>query len=176
MLAYSSVAHAGYALLGILAGGVDGVASVMNYLFIYAFMNIGAFAIVIAVRKEELSDWEGLSKSNPFLAALMLVFMFSLTGIPPTAGFVGKFYLFKSALNAGYMWLVVIAVLMSAVSAYFYLRVVMYMYMKEPKEAHLPMKSPALSAAMAIAVVMVLLIGILPSALLDIARNASVGF
>lgn len=176
MLAYSSVAHAGYALLGILAGGVDGIASVMNYLFIYTFMNIGAFAIVIAIRKEELSDWEGLSKNNPFLAALMLVFMFSLTGIPPTAGFVGKFYLFKAALNAGYMWLVVIAVLMSAVSAYFYLRVVMYMYMKEPKEVHLPMKSPALSTAMAITVAMVLLIGILPSGFLDIAKNASVGF
>lgn len=138
MLAYSSIAHAGYALIGIIAGNAEGLSSMMNYLFIYAFMNIGAFAIVTVLKSEgfggeELSDYEGLSKTHPFAAALMLLFMFSLTGIPPTAGFIGKFYLFMSAVKAGYTWLAIVAVIFSVISAYFYLRVVMYMYMKEPK-------------------------------------------
>ena len=99
MLAYSSIAHAGYVLLGIIAGTSEGMASVLNYLFIYAFMNIGAFAVVIMLRSDgfkgdNISDYEGLAKTHPLAAALMLVFMFSLTGIPPTAGFMGKFYLF----------------------------------------------------------------------------------
>ena len=139
MLAYSSIAHAGYMLLGIIAGTQDGMASVLNYMLIYGFMNMGAFAVVIMLRSEgfkgdKISDYEGLSKTHPMAAALMLVFMFSLTGIPPTAGFMGKFYIFMSAINAGYTWLVIIAVMFSAISAYFYLRIVMYMYMKEPKE------------------------------------------
>jgi NADH-quinone oxidoreductase subunit N len=99
MLAYSSIAHAGYALLGIIAGTGGGLSSMMNYMFIYTFMNIGAFAVVIMLRSEgfrgeDLSDYEGLAQSHPLTSALMLVFMFSLTGIPPTAGFVAKFYVF----------------------------------------------------------------------------------
>ncbi|MFN3480939.1 MAG: NADH-quinone oxidoreductase subunit N, partial [Thermodesulfovibrionales bacterium] len=121
MLAYSSIAHAGYALIGIIAGNADGISSMMNYLFIYAFMNIGAFAIVTILKSEgfageELSDYEGLAKTHPFASALMLIFMFSLTGIPPTAGFIGKFYLFMSAVKAGYTWLAIIAVIFSAIS------------------------------------------------------------
>jgi NADH-quinone oxidoreductase subunit N len=104
MLAYSSIAHAGYALLGIIAGTNEGLSSMMNYLFIYAFMNIGAFAVVIMLRSEgfigeDISDYEGLAKSHPLASALMLVFMFSLTGIPPTAGFIGKFYIFMEAIH-----------------------------------------------------------------------------
>lgn len=181
MLAYSSIAHAGYILLGIIAGTSDGMASVLTYMLIYAFMNIGAFAVVIMLRSEgfkgdNITDYEGLSKTHPLAAALMLVFMFSLTGIPPTAGFMGKFYIFMSAINAGYTWVVIIAVMFSAISAYFYLRVVMYMYMKEPKETVQLSTSPAIGLALAITVIAVLVIGISPSTVVNLARAAVAGF
>jgi NADH-quinone oxidoreductase subunit N len=177
MLAYSSIAHAGYALLGVIAGTADGLASVMNYLMIYAFMNIGAFAVIIMLRTEgfkgdKITDYEGLSKTHPVIAAFMLVFMFSLTGIPPTAGFMGKFYLFMSAINAGYTWVVIIAVIFSAISAYFYLRIVMYMYMKEPKETVAVTTSPSMGLALAITLAGVILIGVLPASVVNLARIA----
>ncbi|UCE78925.1 MAG: NADH-quinone oxidoreductase subunit N [Nitrospiraceae bacterium] len=181
MLAYSSIAHAGYALLGIIAGTGEGLASVMNYLLIYAFMNIGAFAVIIMLRTEgfkgdTITDYEGLAKSHPLAAALMLVFMFSLTGIPPTAGFMGKLYIFMSAVYAGYTWLVVVAVIFSAISAYFYLRIVMYMYMREPKESVSLAATPALGIALAITAAAVIIIGVLPSAVVSFARAAVAGF
>jgi NADH-quinone oxidoreductase subunit N len=181
MLAYSSIAHAGYALIGIIAGGTEGVASMMNYLFIYAFMNIGAFAIVIMLRTEgfkgeEISDYEGLAKSHPLASALMLIFMFSLTGIPPTAGFVGKFYLFMAAVNAGYTWLAIVAVIFSSISAYFYLRIVMNMYMKEPRAEVKLSTSLASGLALTVTILAVLLIGVLPSGVIGMARAAVMGF
>lgn len=181
MLAYSSIAHAGYALLGIIAANNAGLSSMMNYLMIYAFMNIGAFTVIIMLRSEgfrgdSIYDYEGLSKTHPLAAALMLIFMFSLTGIPPTAGFIGKLYLFMSAVNAGYTWLVVVAVIFSAISAYFYLRIVMYMYMREPRVAVRLASSPGTSIALGITTVAVLLIGVLPSFLLGFARTAIKGF
>lgn len=164
MLAYSSIAHAGYMLIGIIPGTQESMSAMMVYMLIYALMNIGAFAIVILLEKgEELSDYEGLSKSHPLVAALMLVFMFSLTGIPPTAGFIGKFNLFMAAIKAGYTWLVVIAVIFSAISAYYYLRVVMNMYMKEMKQEAAISLSPSLGLAILITVLMVFVIGIMPS-------------
>ncbi len=177
MLAYSSIAHAGYALIGVITGNLDGISSMMNYLFIYAFMNIGAFAIVTILKSEgfageEISDYEGLAKTHPLAAGLMLIFMFSLTGIPPTAGFIGKFYLFMSAVKAGYTWLAVVAVIFSAVSAYFYLRVVMFMYMREPKaEVSLSTSMPS-GIAIAIAALAVLILGIFPSGIIEFARMA----
>lgn len=177
MLAYSSIAHAGYALIGIIIGNSDGISSTMNYLFIYAFMNIGAFAIVTILKSEgfageEISDYEGLAKTHPLASGLMLIFMFSLTGIPPTAGFIGKFYLFMSAVKAGYTWLAIVAVIFSAISAYFYLRVVMYMYMREPKqEVSLSTSMPS-SLAIAITALAVLILGIFPSGLIEFARMA----
>jgi NADH-quinone oxidoreductase subunit N len=164
MLAYSSIAHAGYMLLGIITGTLEGLQAMMTYMLIYAFMNMGAFAVVILLDKgEEIKDYDGLAKSRPLVAALMLVFMFSLTGIPPTAGFIGKFNIFMAAVKAGYTWLVVIAVIFSAISAYYYLRVVMNMYMKDaPGEAAIH-PSPSLGLALLISVVMVFVIGIIPS-------------
>jgi NADH-quinone oxidoreductase subunit N len=181
MLAYSSIAHAGYALIGIIAANTDGIASMMNYLMIYAFMNIGAFAVVIMLRTEgfkgdNITDYEGLAKTHPFLAALMLIFMFSLTGIPPTAGFIGKLYVFMSAINAGYTWLVIVAVVFSVISAYFYLRIVMYMYMREPKIEVATSKSGTLGVALGVTAVMVLAIGVYPKCLVDLARAALSGF
>lgn len=178
MLAYSSIAHAGYALIGIIAGTGDGISSVMNYLFIYAFMNIGAFSIVTILKSEgvageELSDYEGLAKTHPLASGLMLIFMFSLTGIPPTAGFIGKFYLFMSAIKAGYTWLAVVAVIFSAISAYFYLRVVMLMYMKEPKTEVSLSTSMAAGIAIAVTVIAVLILGIFPSGIIEFAKMAA---
>ncbi|MBA4371754.1 MAG: NADH-quinone oxidoreductase subunit N [Thermodesulfovibrio sp.] len=181
MLAYSSIAHAGYALLGIIAGTADGMASVMVYMLIYAFMNIGAFAVIIMLRStdakgDNISDYEGLAKTHPVAAALMLVFMFSLTGIPPTAGFMGKFYVFMSAIQAGYTWVVIIAVIFSAISAYFYLRIVMMMYFKEPKETFEISSSPAIGLALAVALVGVLAIGVVPSFFVNAAKIAAAAF
>jgi len=181
MLAYSSIAHAGYALLGIIVANNEGLASMMTYLMIYAFMNMGAFAVVIMLRTEgfkgdNITDYEGLSKTHPFLAALMLIFMFSLTGIPPTAGFIGKLYVFMSAINAGYTWLVLVAVVFSVISAYFYLRIIMYMYMKEPKVEVATSQSGTLVAALGVTTVAVLVIGVFPSFLVKLAKAALSGF
>jgi NADH-quinone oxidoreductase subunit N len=180
MLAYSSIAHAGYALVGLAAGGPEGAASVMLYVLIYAFMNMGAFGIVIMLRKagergEEITDFAGLGKTNRTAAFLMLIFMFSLTGIPPLAGFMGKFYIFKAALQAGLLWLAIAGVLFSAVSAYFYLRVVMVMYMSEPKGSFELSTSPSLALALAVSVIAVVYIGVYPTKLLDFARASIAG-
>ena len=181
MLAYSSIAHAGYALIGIIAGGPEGVASMMNYLLIYSFMNIGAFSIVILLRREgydgnNINDYKGLAKSHPLCSALMLIFMFSLTGIPPTAGFIGKVYLFMAAVNSGYTWLVIVAVVFSAISAFFYLRIVMYMYMSEPAEEFELQTAPGINVALAISAIGVLALGVLPAKIIAIARQAAQGF
>ncbi len=167
MLAYSSIAHAGYALLGIIAGTTEGLNAVMTYLFIYAFMNMGAFAIVILLEKgESITDYNGLSKSHPLIALMMLVFMFSLTGIPPTAGFIGKFNVFMAAINAGYTWVVVVAVFFSAISAYYYMRIVMNMYMKPMEEVAKIYPNPANGVALLLSIVMIFVIGIMPSVII----------
>jgi NADH-quinone oxidoreductase subunit N len=180
MLAYSSIAHAGYALVGLAAGGPEGAASVMLYVCIYAVMNMGAFGIVIMLRKagergEEITDFAGLGKTNKTAALIMLIFMFSLAGIPPTAGFVGKFYIFKAAVESGLVWLAVAGVLFSAVSAYFYLRVIMLMYMSEPKGSFELTTSPSLGIALAVSVIAVVVIGVYPTDLLNFARASIAG-
>lgn len=136
MLAYSSVAHAGYMLIGIVASSPRGLSAVAFYAVVYLFMQLGAFVIVgmlerDAERSIELADCSGLSKHHPVLAALMALFMFSLVGIPPLAGFFGKYYLFTSAIEAGYTWLALVGVLGSMVSAYYYIGVVLEMYFKD---------------------------------------------
>lgn len=181
MLAYSSIAHAGYALLGVIVANAEGISSMMNYLMIYAFMNMGAFAVIIMLRTEgfkgeNINDYEGLAKTHPFLAALMLIFMFSLTGIPPTAGFIGKLYVFMSAINAGYTWLVIVAVVFSVISAYFYLRIVMYMYMREPKVEVATSQSGTLATVLGVTTLAVLVIGVFPSFLVNLTRAAISGF
>jgi NADH-quinone oxidoreductase subunit N len=189
MLAYSSIAHAGYALIGVVAagvaggshGGVTGIASVMLYLALYAFMTFGAFSIVAMLRKgglegEEIEDLAGLAKRHPLAALLMLVFMVSLAGLPPTAGFIGKFYIFMSAVEAGLTWLAVVALVFAAISAYYYLRIVMVMYMREPGEmtASSPrlVASPALSIVLACAVAGVVFFGIYPNPIVHLAAQA----
>ncbi len=185
MLAYSSIAHAGYALIGVVAAGrmegSSGIASVLLYLALYTFMTFGAFAIVAMLRKgsiegDEIEDFTGLSKRHPLAALLMLVFMVSLAGIPPTAGFVGKLYIFKSAVEAGMTWLAALALIFAAISAYFYLRLVMVMYMREPSDysetaPHMVM-SPTLSIVLACTVAGVVIFGVYPNPLINFAMQA----
>ena len=137
MLAYSSIAHAGYLLIGVVAGTPRGVTAMLIYLLIYAFMQLGAFMVIIMMRREdvvgdELKDFAGLYLRHPLAAFAMLLFMLSLGGIPPTAGFMGKFWLFGAAIDAGYVWLALIGVLNSAISLYYYIRLVVFMYLKQP--------------------------------------------
>jgi NADH-quinone oxidoreductase subunit N len=137
MLAYSSIAHAGYLLTGLAAGTKEGAQGALYYLLAYTFMNLGAFAALLAVQRKEENDvtgeqMTGLAARHPALAGLMAVFMFALTGIPPLAGFFGKLYVFKSAVDAGLAWLAIVGVLNSAIGAYYYLRVTVSMFMAEP--------------------------------------------
>jgi NADH-quinone oxidoreductase subunit N len=178
VLAYSSIAHAGYALVGFAAGNGTGTAGILFYMLSYAFMNIGAFAIVILVSKKgetngNVSDFAGLGFKRPVLAVVMTLFLFSLAGIPPAAGFIGKFYLFAGAVQKGYIWLAIIGVLNSAASAYYYLRIMVYMYMKEPTEEFDWVKVTApVTLALIIAAAGTLIPGIVPSFLLQFAQMA----
>jgi NADH-quinone oxidoreductase subunit N len=181
MLAYSSIAHAGYALLGVIAGGREGLTSMMVYLFIYGLMNLGAFSIVIALRSEgvageDLDDFQGLAKLHPVMSALMLVFMFSLAGIPPTAGFVAKFSVFMAVIRAGFTPLALIGVVFSVVSAFFYLRVVILMYMKEPRSEVPVSTSLPLKIVLATTAAAIVLLGVYPAPLLDFATAAMTGW
>lgn len=177
MLAYSSIAHAGYALLGLVSGGSDGIASVMLYMLIYTFMNMGIFGAVIMMRKEEfvgeeIEDYTGLSKNHKGVAFLMLIFLFSLAGIPPTAGFFAKFYIFMALIGKGFVTLAIIAVLFSAVAAYFYIRIVMLIYMKEPTHKFDLAFTPTARIALAVAAIGTIIIGVLPSWFLDLAQKS----
>jgi NADH-quinone oxidoreductase subunit N len=178
MLAYSSIAHAGYILVAFTAGNELGMASILFYLLAYVFMNIGAFTVVILLGKKGkentlLSNYEGLGYHHPLLAIAMAIFMFSLAGIPPTAGFMAKFYVFSAAIKADYYWLAIIGVLNSAVAAYYYLRVLIYMYFREPEKAPtIKGFAPAAILVIIIAVWGVLNMGILPSAFLALARQS----
>lgn len=177
MLAYSSIAHAGYALLGLLAGGERGIQSVLFYMLVYLVSNLGAFGFVILLESrgyagETVADYAGLARRQPLAAFGMLLFLLSLGGIPPTAGFMGKLYLFAAAVNAGYVWLVVIAVLMSAVSLYFYLRIAMQMYLREPAAAEGAevLAAPWTARVIAACGVFVLAIGVYPAPFAAMAR------
>ncbi|HEX8960122.1 MAG TPA: NADH-quinone oxidoreductase subunit N [Geobacteraceae bacterium] len=178
MLAYSSIAHAGYVLVGFTAGNAVGTAGVMFYMLSYAFMNIGAFAIIVLVGKKgeannNVADYAGFGFKHPVLGMAMSIFLFSLAGVPPAAGFIGKFYLFSGAVQAGYIWLAIIGVLNSAASVYYYLRVMVYMYMKDPVEEFDWLKvTPALGLCVLVAVAGVLIPGVVPGYILEFAQKA----
>ena len=178
MLAYSSIAHAGYVLIGLAAANDDGISSAMLYLLIYCVMNIGAFGAVILAKTADgenfmISDYAGLGTRKPLLAMFMSVMLLSLAGFPPTAGFVGKFYIFKAAVGAGHIWLVIIGAVNTAISAFYYLRVVVTMYMREPEEElEFSPYASTLVVGLILAVVGIFLIGILPSLMLTPAQNS----
>jgi NADH-quinone oxidoreductase subunit N len=177
MLAYSSIAHAGYILVGVVAANEAGAAGILFYLLAYALMNVGAFATAIVVGKRRepgvgIADYAGLASRCPSLAAAMAIFMLSLAGVPPLAGFMGKFYLFSAAVQAGLTWLAIVGVLNSVLSAFFYLRVIVVMYMREAEEPKPLSLSWPLSVAVALAALGVVALGLWPSPLLDMAQQA----
>jgi NADH-quinone oxidoreductase subunit N len=194
MLAYSSIAHAGYILVGVVAANAAGAAGILFYLLAYAFMNVGAFATAIVVGRRgepgvEIADYAGLASRRPFLTAAMAIFMLSLAGVPPLAGFMGKFYLFSAAVQADLTWLAIIGVLNSVLSAFFYLRVIVVLYMqgtrdegqgtrgkgqgtRETEEPESLSLSWPLGVAVALAALGTLALGLWPSPLLDMARQA----
>ena len=181
MLAYSSIAHAGYILIGVVAGTERGVAAAMVYLGVYVFMQFGAFAVVTMLRRQdvvgdELKDLSGLYLRKPFAAVAMLIFMLSLGGIPPTAGFMGKLWLFSAAIESGLVWLAVIFVVNSVISLYYYYRVIVFMWLKDETTGSDLVLSPAMTTALVIAVVGSLLFGVYPQVLFDHAQVAADAF
>jgi NADH-quinone oxidoreductase subunit N len=175
MLAYSSIAHAGYLLMAMAAGNDVGKGAVLFYLLTYGLTSVGAFGVTALVASrdrtnDDLNDYAGLAKRQPLLALLLTVFLLSLGGFPPTAGFIGKWYLFSAAVTAGHYGLAIIGVLSSVVSVYFYLRVVVMMYMSDEVSAS-PVTTPSAASVFALAVptVATFYLGILPTRVLDLA-------
>ena len=182
LLAYSSIAHAGYALAGLAAGNAQGSSGLLFYLFAYAFMNVGAFAVIIAAGRfegvtgggETLDDFAGLAARKPGLAAAMALFMLSLAGVPPLAGFLAKLYVFGAAVRGDLVWLAVFGVVNSVISAYYYLRVVVQMYMREGRPAAVPAPvSGGLQVGVALAAVAIVVLGLWPGPIVDLARVAA---
>lgn len=181
MLGYSSIAHAGYILVAIVSANHLGATSLLLYAVAYTIMNLGAFAIVVALGRTGdervlIADYAGLSRRDPLLAALMAAFMFSLAGIPPTIGFVGKFYVFSAAVEAGFAWLALVGLISSVASVYYYLRVVFQMYMVDPLSTvtdHAPHRWLSLVAV--VAGVAVLVLGLFPGGVISVA-SASTSF
>ena len=177
MLAYSGIAHAGYLLIGIVTNTQEGIASILFYLAVYLFMNIGAFAVVFIMEGEgkegnSIYRFKGLAKKNPLLAAAMSLFMVSLAGFPPTAGFFGKLFVFYAAIKAGYILITILAVIASIISVYFYLRVIVMMYFHEDESAPQPVIYKGMGALITISCLVVVGIGLFPSFLMELARGA----
>jgi NADH-quinone oxidoreductase subunit N len=173
MLAYSSISHAGFLTIGLAAGNQDGVAGIVFYLTAYTFMNLGAFGIIAMIEGEEesnlkISSYSGLSSRKPLLSALLALFMFSLAGIPPFSGFFGKYYVFIAAIKADLTWLAVIGVISSAISVYFYLRIVVLMYFKESSSELTLRESRTGLLAVIILSILVILLGIFPGSVLEL--------
>src|SRR5438445_8856256 len=164
--------------MGIVAGTPRGITATLVYVMVYTFMQLGAFAVIVILRRQdvvgdELKDFSGLHFRNPLAAFAMLLFMLSLGGIPPTAGFMGKFWLFSAAIDAHYYWLAVIGVLNSAVSLYYYIRIVVFMYLKQETAGSEPVMTPALRVALAIAVAATLILGVYPRQLFEAAEASA---
>lgn len=178
LMAYSSIGHVGFILVGLAAGTADGIQGVLIYLAIYLFMNVGTFAVILCMRSkgrlvEGVEDLAGLSKTNPAMAAAMAALMFSMAGIPPMAGFWGKFYVFMAAVDAGLYTLAIVGMLTSVVSAFYYLRIIKVMYFDEAGEAFDRSGSTALSLVMAVSTLVVLVFTFLPGPLVNTAKAAA---
>lgn len=181
MLAYSSIAHAGFLLLGVIAVTPDSLAATMFYLLTYAIATVGAFAVIMLIRDDSgettgLDAWRGLGRKNPLLATAFTVFLLSFAGIPLTSGFIGKFALFSSAAAAGEGWLVLLAVIASAIAAFFYLRVVVVMFFTDPvgDGPSIAVPSWATRTTIIVGVAVTILLGLFPQAVLNLAQQADV--
>jgi len=175
MLAYSSIAHGGYLLVGLVAANDVGKAAILFYLLAYSVTNLAAFGAIALLgardrANDELRDYAGLWHTHPALAALVTVCLLSLGGLPPTAGFIGKWYIFSAAVSAGYYWLAIIGMLTSVVSVFFYLRVVVMMYMSERGTSEVPPRVAGIGmAALALSIVAIVYLGVLPTHVLNVA-------
>ena len=179
LLAYSSIAHAGFVLVGVLAGTQDGISGAMFYLVAYAAMILGAFGVVLLVsrfgeERTSLRSYRGLGRRSPLLAGLLALFLLALAGLPPTAGFMAKWLVFLAAVRADLTSLVVIAVLASVVAAFFYIRVIWVMYMEDVDEAIEPVRAGAPAAGLAAAAAITVILGVAPALLLEPLRNVAV--
>jgi NADH-quinone oxidoreductase subunit N len=177
LLAYSSISHAGYILLGLVSGNQTGLQGIAVYLLVYTFMNFGAFAMVVAMRNkemigDEIDDLSGLMYRRPSYALLMLVFLLSLAGIPPTAGFLGKYYIFLSLIQTGHYYLAVAASLYVAVAAYYYFRVVKVMFASDETAKGAISDSPGIRVALAVSGALTLVIGLYPEPFLQLAQTS----
>jgi NADH-quinone oxidoreductase subunit N len=176
MLAYISIGHAGYILMGVLALSEDGLRAVLFYTLAYSLITLGTFGTVILLERREYAgetyaDYAGLARRAPFLAAMMLLLMLALTGIPPTGGFFGKIYLFAAAVESGWTWLAVVGVLTSALSLYYYMGIVVQMYLKESDDTTpRPLRAPGLVAAIGFCALVTILLGVFPEPLVQLAR------
>jgi NADH-quinone oxidoreductase subunit N len=177
---YSTISHVGYLLLGVITaadGNETGLQAVFIYLLVYAFMNLGAFAVIIVMRRkdligDEIDDLSGLMSRSPGMAIIMLIFLLSLAGIPPTAGFIGKYFIFLSLIETHHYVLAVLAVGYAVVALYYYLRIVVAMFMKKAMDT-VPLETgPGLSVALGVSLGVTLLLGIYPQPLIVIAREA----
>ncbi|HEX9774577.1 MAG TPA: NADH-quinone oxidoreductase subunit NuoN [Actinomycetota bacterium] len=180
LLAYSSIAHAGFVLIGVVAADRQGLAGSLFYLLVYALMTIGAFALVAATfargsERLDVGAWAGLGRGSPVVAGAMTLFLVSMAGLPPTAGFMAKFFVFKAAVEAGETWLVLAGVAASVIAAFFYLRLIVAMWMQEPEPSMEPVTvgMPA-GVALAVTGLATLALGVYPQALMDLARTAAV--
>jgi len=177
MLAYSGIAHAGYLLIGIIANSQDGVASLIFYLNVYLFMNIGAFAVVFIMEGEgpegnSISRFNGLAKSHPLLAGAMSLFLLSLAGFPPTAGFFGKLYVFMAAIKHGYILITIVAVIATVISVYFYLKIIVAMYFYENESNEKVIIHRGMGTIIGVSTIAIILIGFFPSRLMRIALES----
>jgi NADH-quinone oxidoreductase subunit N len=177
LLAYSGVAQAGYILIGVIAGGQTGLTAVLYYLFVYMFMNFGAFAVITLLAgpegdRDSFSDLEGLARRSPAMAILMSIFMLSLAGFPPSVGFFGKLFLFTAGVSAGYTWLVVLAVVMSVVSVFYYVRVLIPVWSTSARTDRLS-TSLTTTSVVALSGVASVLLGVYPTTLLIVAQLGS---
>ena len=178
LMAYSSIGHIGYALVGLAAGTQEGVRGVLIYMAIYLFMNVGTFAVILCMKQkgrmvEEIKDLSGLARTNPMLAAAMAIFMFSMAGIPPLAGFFSKLYVFLAAVQAGLYVTAVIGVLTSVVGAYYYLRIIKVMYFDEPVEAFDKVTDDGMTAILVGTTAFTLLFFVVPAPILNYAATAA---
>jgi len=179
MMAYSSIGHVGYALIGLAVANEAGVTGVLVYLSIYVFMNIGVFSCILAMRRgdrqvENINDLAGLAKTHPGMAAALAVFMFSMAGIPPLAGFFGKLYIFLAAIEAQLYMLAIVGVLSSVVSAYYYIRIIKIMYFDEVDIEHLETPLPrAITVVLALCSAVIVLFFLVPAPLISAAGTAA---
>jgi NADH-quinone oxidoreductase subunit N len=178
LMAYSSIGHVGYALIGLAAGTENGIRGVLVYMSIYLFMNVGAFSVILCMRRggrmvEGINDLAGLSRTQPALALALAIFVFALAGIPPTAGFFAKIYVFLAAIDAKLAWLAVIGVVASVVGAYYYLRIVKTMYFDEPAAPFDRPLGPELKAVILVTAVVTLFFFLYPGPLIGGAEAAA---